>query len=110
MHISVNTALEKLDASKKLFLELFNHGTLNIEVYKPSETDLQNPHERDEVYIVISGEGEFINGENKVTFKSGDFLFVPAGIEHRFINFSPDFATWVIFYGPIGGENNNFIK
>ena len=31
-------------------------------------------------------------------------LFVKAGHEHRFENFTDDFATWVIFYGPDGGE------
>jgi len=34
-------------------------------------------------------------------------LFVPAGVEHRFENFSDDFATWVIFYGPEGGEGSH---
>jgi mannose-6-phosphate isomerase-like protein (cupin superfamily) len=56
------------------------------------------------VYIVILGEGEFINGDNIVSFQPGDFLFVPAKVEHRFINFSADFSTWVFFYGPKGGE------
>jgi mannose-6-phosphate isomerase-like protein (cupin superfamily) len=104
MHISATKALEKLDSAKKLFVELFDHGTLNVEVYKPFETDLQKPHDRDEVYIIISGKGEFINGEKIVSFKQGDFLFVPAGVEHQFIDFTKDFSTWVIFYGPKGGE------
>jgi len=34
----------------------------------------------------------------------GDLLFVPAGIVHRFEDFTDDFATWVMFYGPEGGE------
>ena len=25
-------------------------------------------------------------------------------LEHRFKNFSEDFAIWVLFYGPEGGE------
>jgi mannose-6-phosphate isomerase-like protein (cupin superfamily) len=104
MHISAKSALEKLASSNKLFIELFNHGTLNIEVYKPFEKDLQKPHNRDEVDIVISGEGELINGDTTVSFKPGDFLFVAAGVEHRFVNFTKDFSTWVIFYGPKGGE------
>jgi hypothetical protein len=29
---------------------------------------------------------------------------VAAGVQHRFEEFSDDFATWVIFYGPEGGE------
>ena len=28
----------------------------------------------------------------------------PARVEHRFEDFSDDFAVWVIFYGPEGGE------
>jgi uncharacterized protein YjlB len=31
-------------------------------------------------------------------------LFVPAGTTHRFEDFSADFATWVVFWGPQGGE------
>ena len=31
-------------------------------------------------------------------------LFVPAGVEHRFDDFSDDFAAWVVFFGPKGGE------
>jgi hypothetical protein len=29
---------------------------------------------------------------------------VPAGVPHRFVDFSDDFETWVVFYGPKGGE------
>ena len=104
MQIAAHTALEKLSNSKELFLELFQHGTLSVEIYKPAGKDLQQPHDRDEVYIIISGSGEFINGNTKSQFLPGDFLFVPAGIEHRFINFTDDFTTWVVFYGPPGGE------
>lgn len=104
MHFQPSDALECLKDSPKEFIELFNHGSLSVEVYKPELTDLQTPHNRDEIYVVISGSGKFINGNKTVEFKAGDFLFVPAGIEHRFINFTNDFSTWVFFYGPDGGE------
>ncbi len=104
MQVSLHDALDKLTQSNKEFLPLFNHGSLTIEIYKPKGEDLQEPHEKDEVYIIISGEGEFVNGAVKTNFKPGDFLFVPAGINHKFVNFTKDFATWVIFYGPLGGE------
>ncbi|WP_435623024.1 cupin domain-containing protein [Flagellimonas sp.] len=105
MKVSTSEALRKLEKSESLFLNLFEHGTLQLEVYKPHKVDLQQPHSRDEVYVIISGTGEFINGDKRHTFAPGDFLFVPAGVEHRFENFSEDFATWVLFYGPEGGEN-----
>ncbi len=106
MKVSVEDALGELRKSGKLFVKMFSHGTLSLEMYKPRQVDLQQPHSRDEVYVVTSGAGDFYLAGKKTTCKSGDFLFVPAGADHRFENFSPDFATWVIFYGPEGGEND----
>jgi mannose-6-phosphate isomerase-like protein (cupin superfamily) len=45
-----------------------------------------------------------VNGDARFRFGPGDVLFVPAGVEHRFEDFSDDFVTWVVFYGPEGGE------
>ncbi|PWL38244.1 cupin domain-containing protein [Flagellimonas aquimarina] len=105
MKINSGKALEKLKRQDSPFLTLFEHGTLAVEIYKPEKVDLQQPHSRDEVYVVVSGTGEFMNDGERTTFAPGDFLFVPAGVEHRFENFTDDFATWVIFYGPEGGEH-----
>jgi mannose-6-phosphate isomerase-like protein (cupin superfamily) len=88
----------------KPFIQLFTHGSLEIEVYQPVEVDRQTPHTRDEIYVVISGTGWFVNGPSRERFEPGEVLFVPAGVVHRFEDFSEDFATWVFFYGPEGGE------
>ncbi len=105
MKIDSTEALRDLAKNKSPFLELFEHGTLSVEIYKPEKIDLQQPHSRDEVYVIVSGTGEFLNDGVRTDFKPGDFLFVPAGIEHRFENFNDDFSTWVLFYGPEGGES-----
>ena len=86
------------------FVEAFRHGTLLVELYAPLGTDPQTPHDRDEVYFVVSGSGDFIAAGERASFKTGDALFVAAHVEHRFENFSADFAAWVVFYGPAGGE------
>ena len=83
---------------------LFEHGSLEVEIYAPRGHDPQQPHSRDELYVVISGRGFFRNGDERHAFGPGDLLFVPAGVEHRFEEFGDDFATWVVFYGPEGGE------
>jgi mannose-6-phosphate isomerase-like protein (cupin superfamily) len=106
-HINVQEGLAKLKDSGKLFLEVFNHGSLSVEVYKPEKVDLQQPHIRDEVYVIISGDGTFENEGLETTFSAGDFLFVKAGAEHRFKSFSENFVTWVFFYGPEGGEQES---
>jgi mannose-6-phosphate isomerase-like protein (cupin superfamily) len=86
------------------YIELFRNGTLSIELYAPRQTDPQTPHSRDEIYVIISGNGRFRCKADETSFGPGDVLFVPAGDEHRFVEFSDDFATWVFFYGPEGGE------
>lgn len=77
---------------------------MSVEIYQPQGHDPQQPHLQDEVYVVISGSGIFQNGAEKYPFGAGDFLFVPAGVNHRFLDFTEDFKTWVIFYGEAGGE------
>jgi mannose-6-phosphate isomerase-like protein (cupin superfamily) len=86
------------------FKELFKHGSLAVEVYRPIGVDHQSVHDRDEAYVVIAGRGTFLCGDLRLPFGPGDFLFVAAGMAHRFENFSDDFSTWVLFYGPHGGE------
>ena len=83
---------------------VFEHGTLQLKMYRPKDKDIQKPHTRDELYVIASGAGWFVNGPERHPFQTGDVLFVPAGGEHRFEEFTDDFSTWVIFYGPEGGE------
>ena len=80
------------------------HGTMKVGLYAPNGEDTQGPHKQDELYIVISGSGEFVKSGERRRFKPHDVIFVEAGVEHRFDNFSDDFATWVIFWGQSGGE------
>jgi mannose-6-phosphate isomerase-like protein (cupin superfamily) len=88
----------------KRFVVAHEHGTLAVELYAPRGVDAQASHRRDEVYVVVRGGGWFVNGPTRHRFGPGDLLFVPAGVEHRFEEFSDDLAVWVVFYGPDGGE------
>lgn len=83
---------------------VMRHGSMTLRHYKPEGRDLQTPHDQDEVYIVIAGTGRFTVDGETVDFGPGDALFAAAGADHRFVDFSNDFETWVIFYGPGGGE------
>lgn len=83
---------------------LFEHGSLVVKLSQPRGPDLQRPHSRDEIYVVAQGSGEFVCSATRQTVSPNDVLFAAAGAEHRFENFSDDFAVWVLFYGPEGGE------
>lgn len=106
-HLSVQGALARLEAAGGArFITLFEHGTLQVEIYAPRGHDPQSPHSRDELYVVVQGSGIFYNGAARRACQTGDLLFVPAGCEHRFEDFTDDFAVWVMFYGPEDGEHN----
>lgn len=105
--LTVDNGLSKLaQAGGSEFVMLFLHGSLQVEIYKPKGIDRQQPHSRDEVYVVISGSGFFAKGSERNPFTPGEVLFVPAGVVHRFEEFTDDFVTWVFFYGPNGGEKS----
>ena len=87
-------------------VEVLSYGTMVVKYYAPRGTDEQTPHTRDELYVVAQGSGTFINGDAQHPFSAGDVLFVRAGVPHRFETFTEDFGTWVIFYGPEGGEGS----
>jgi mannose-6-phosphate isomerase-like protein (cupin superfamily) len=91
-------------ADGELSVTMFTHGTASIEYYAPRGADRQRPHRQDEIYVVASGTGTFVCGEARTAFEPLDVLFAPAGIVHRFEDFTDDFGTWVLFYGPQGGE------
>ena len=103
--VTLAEALEKLPADEgKRFTTVFRHGTLLVEIYAPRGRDPQQPHTRDEVYVVARGSGEYVCDGERTRCEPNDFLFAPAGVAHRFENFTDDFAVWVMFYGPEGGE------
>ncbi|MEM7359373.1 MAG: cupin domain-containing protein [Pseudomonadota bacterium] len=102
--LTINNALALLEDAPDAFVELLEHGSMSVELYKPAGTDPQQPHDQDELYVIASGNGYFLNGDDRHPFEAGEVLFVRAGVYHRFEDFSEDFATWVIFYGPKGGE------
>ena len=102
---SVAEALSLLpEAGGPRFAKVLEHGSLLVEIYAPRGRDPQQAHTRDEAYVVVSGRGQFVNGAERRPFAPGDFLFVPAGVAHRFEDFTQDLVVWVIFYGPEGGE------
>ncbi len=86
------------------FTVLHARGTMVLELYAPRGVDDQQAHSQDELYIVARGSGTFVCGDERMAFGPGDALFAAAGVEHRFEDFTDDFETWVVFYGPEGGE------
>jgi mannose-6-phosphate isomerase-like protein (cupin superfamily) len=83
---------------------VLQRGTLDIKLSIPIPPNHQTPHEQDELYVVIRGRGVLVHADQRNRFDSGDILFVAAGVEHHYEDFSDDLALWRIFYGRRGGE------
>jgi mannose-6-phosphate isomerase-like protein (cupin superfamily) len=102
--LTVSQARQAVAKGNGRFAELFAHGSLSIEYYTPRGQDTQQPHTRDEIYVIAVGRAVFIHRDARTAVGPGDVLFAAAGEPHRFEEFSDDFGTWVFFYGPEGGE------
>ena len=104
----------------RLSAKLLQHGSMQLRWYAPRRSDPQVPHDRDELYFIVSGTALFLRAVQSLPFgcedpgfghsydevdvAPGDALFVPAGTDHRFKAISDDFGAWIVFYGPEGGE------
>jgi mannose-6-phosphate isomerase-like protein (cupin superfamily) len=72
VQLGLAAALERLEAAGgERSVLLFEHGTLQVKLYAPRGLDPQTPHERDEIYVVAQGRGEFWDGERRRPFESG---------------------------------------
>ena len=69
---------------------------LGVYVLVAPEPDRQQPHEDDEVYIVLEGSGVLDVEGQKVELREGHALFVPAHAEHRFSGYE-SLSLLVIF-------------
>ena len=115
MKASISDALKRLPGAPAgaypegaPFATVMAGGSMRVEVFAPGSNtdgrDRQQPHSQDELYFVHDGDGEIIINDQRFAARAGDAFFVAAGVAHRFENFSKDFVTWVVFYGPQGGE------
>jgi len=69
---------------------------LGVYVLVAPEPDRQQPHEDDEVYVVLEGRGTLEVEGTSVELEVGNAVFVPAGAEHRFVGYE-QLSVLVIF-------------
>lgn len=101
MRVTLAEALARLPGpAGERYASVIDYGALTVEIYAPRGNDPQLPHTRDEVYVVMSGVGWFVNGPDRHEFAAGDILFVPANTPHRFEEFSDDLLVWAVFCWP----------
>ena len=94
----IEGAKARLTAADGGYEVLHESAGLEIGVYVliAPEPDRQQPHEDDEVYIVLEGRGVLEIEGRPVELREGHAVFVPAGAEHLFTGYE-QLAVLVIF-------------
>ena len=69
---------------------------LGVYVLVAPEPDRQQPHEDDEVYVVLEGRGTLDVEDKRFELHEGDSVYVRAGAEHRFVGYE-QLSVLVIF-------------
>ncbi|MFB5621184.1 MAG: cupin domain-containing protein [Nitrosopumilus sp.] len=96
------TYLEKIKNNNSYFDTFINKDSLaaGILFLKPGEEDTQTPHDSDEVYFIISGDG-YLKIKNKDYKVSKDKLFfVAKDVEHFFHGNTKELKVLYFFGGP----------
>ena len=102
LEFDLTTYLERIKNSSDYFHTFINRDSLaaGVLVLKPGEEDTQTPHESDEVYYVISGDG-FLRIRDKDYKVSKDKLFfVAKDVEHYFHGNTKELKVLYFFGGP----------
>jgi mannose-6-phosphate isomerase-like protein (cupin superfamily) len=83
---------------------VLERGTVNVKLSIPVVQVIQTPHDQDEIYVIMKGRGTLFHDGRRDPFEMGDLIYIAAGTEHQFEDYTEDLTVWVVFYGPQGGE------
>ncbi len=91
--------IQKQKGSGTPYLEFLRVPSLSCGVYSlpAGATDLQSPHDEDEVYFVVSGQGRVRLGEEEREVGRGSILYVEATSDHSFFEIDEDMTLLVFF-------------
>ena len=94
----VNEAMERLKAADGGYEIVHESPGLEVGVYVlvAPEPDRQQPHEHDELYVVLEGRGVLEVEGQTVPAEEGRAIFVEAGADHRFTGYE-GLSVLVIF-------------
>jgi quercetin dioxygenase-like cupin family protein len=86
--------------------EFLRVSSLSMGLYrlKAGQTDEQQPHTEDEVYVITGGKASFQSDGQKQAVVAGSILFVERDAEHRFVDISEDLTVLVFFAPPEGSR------
>ena len=102
LEYDLSTYLDKIKNSNSYFHTFINKDSLaaGILVLKPGEEDIQTPHDSDEVYYVLSGNGYLKIKDKDYKVSKDKLFFVAKDVEHFFHGNTKELKVLYFFGGP----------
>jgi mannose-6-phosphate isomerase-like protein (cupin superfamily) len=87
--LEIEKVLRRLGAGNGGYEIVHSSPGMEVGVYVlvAPEPDRQQPHEDDELYVVLEGRGELTVDGERIRLTEGQAVFVPAGAEHQFTGY-----------------------
>jgi mannose-6-phosphate isomerase-like protein (cupin superfamily) len=91
--------------SGKRYSEFLRVPAMSAGVYvlPAGSTDLQSPHQQDEMYYVARGRARMRVGSEDQAVSEGSIVFVAARVDHRFYEITEDLML-LVFFAPAESE------
>lgn len=102
IEFDTNEYLQNIVKNKSYFHTFINRDNLAAGIIRlePDEEDTQAPHDSDEIYYVVRGDG-FLNVEGKdYPISSGKAYFVAKNVKHKFHGNKNELVVLYFFGGP----------
>jgi mannose-6-phosphate isomerase-like protein (cupin superfamily) len=102
LEYDLDTYLEKIKNNNSYFQTFINKDSLaaGVLVLKPGEEDTQTPHNSDEVYYIISGNGFLKIKDKDYKISKDKLFFVAKDVEHCFYGNTKELKVLYFFGGP----------
>ncbi|MEU9026101.1 cupin domain-containing protein [Streptomyces sp. NPDC048383] len=100
--------LDELEAERAAndgaYLQFLRERNMSAGLYAldAGQSDPQQPHQQDEVYVVVSGRASITVGEETTVVANGSVVYVPAGVPHKFHHITEPLKVLVVFSPPEG--------
>ena len=90
---------EAQDWTGELYLEFLRRDSMSCGLYvlEPGADDPQEPHQEDEVYVVLAGRARLSMADQDQPVGPGSVLFVAGTVPHRFHDVTERLSVLVLF-------------
>ena len=81
------------------YFEFLRYDAMSLGIYRlpAGGDDPQEPHDEDEVYVVLDGRATLEVAGEATPVASGSVVYVEQGTDHRFVDIEEDLVTLVAF-------------